>query len=84
MNRQMDRMPNEFGDKLNRLEKKLPNDYGGVQNRLEKREFNVRRVVRRFNINLDEFVTDNTEMDNVNFDNVYVGHKEQFREESLV
>jgi hypothetical protein len=39
-------MPNEFGDKLNRLEKKLSNDYGGVQNRLEKREFNVRRVVR--------------------------------------
>jgi hypothetical protein len=29
-------------------------------------------------------VTDNTEMDSVNFDNVYVGHEEQFREESLV
>lgn len=56
----------------------------GVQNRLEKREFNVRRVVRRFNIDLDEFVTDNTEIDNVNFDNVYVGHRKQFKEESLV
>jgi len=50
----------------------------GVQNRLDKKEFNIRKVVRRVNIDMDEFVAYNTDMDNIDFDNVFVGNGEQF------
>jgi len=50
----------------------------GVQNRLDKKEFNIRKVVRRVNIDMDEFVAYNTDMGNIDFDNVFVGNGEQF------
>jgi hypothetical protein len=39
----------------------------GVQNRHEWREFNVMRAVRRVNIDVDEFVVNNTNMSDVDF-----------------
>jgi len=50
----------------------------GVQNRFDKKEFNIRKVVRRVNIDMDEFVAYNTDMGNIDFDNVFVGNGEQF------
>ena len=72
-------MANEFKDRLDRLDMKHANDHGRVQNRSERKEFNVKRVVRRVNTNVDEFVIDNTDMSNVDFKNVSMGHGECFR-----
>jgi len=72
MNQRIDRMTNEFGDSLDRLEKQRVKDYSRVQIKLELREFNVRRAIRRVNINVDEFVTDNTDMSDVDFEDVSV------------
>jgi len=71
----MDQMADEFGD---RLVRQHANGYGGVQNRLDKKEFNVRRVVRQVNTDMDEFVAYNTDMGNIDFDNVFVGNGERF------
>jgi hypothetical protein len=65
-------MTNEFGDSLDRLEKQRVKDYSRVQIKLELREFNVRRAIRRVNINVDEFVTDNMDMSDVDFEDVSV------------
>jgi len=43
-------------------------DHNRVQIRHEWREFNVRRVVRQVNTNVDEFVVDNAKMSDVDFD----------------
>jgi len=72
MNQRIDRMTNEFGDSLDRLEKQRVKDYSRVQIKLELREFNVRRAIRRVNINVDEFVTDNMDMSDVDFEDVSV------------
>jgi len=72
MNQRIDRMTNEFGDSLDRLEKQRVKGYSRVQIRLELKEFNVRRAVRRVNINVDDFVTDNTNMSDVDFEDVSV------------
>jgi hypothetical protein len=74
----MDHMANEFRDRLDRLERQHVNDHGGVQNRLEQREFNVKRVVRCVNINVIEFVAHNVDISDVDFEDVFVGHKEHF------
>jgi len=50
----------------------------GVQNRHEWREFNVMRAVRRVNIDVDEFVVNNTNMSDVDFKDVSVRHEECF------
>jgi len=71
----MDQMTDEFGD---RLVRQHVNGCGGVQNRLDKKEFNVRRVVRRVNTDIDEFVACNTDIGNIDFDNVFVGNGERF------
>jgi len=78
MNQRIDRMTNEFGDSLDRLEKQRVKGYSRVQIRLELKEFNVRRAVRRVNINVDDFVTDNTNMSDVDFEDVSVWHRECF------
>jgi hypothetical protein len=65
-------MTNEFGDKL----RQHVDDCGRVEIRPKQREFNVKRVVRRVNTNMDEFITDNTNMHNVDFEDVSVGHGE--------
>jgi hypothetical protein len=72
MNQRMDKMANEFEDI------QCANDHGGIQNRLEWREFNVRRIVRWVNIDVDEFVADNVNMSDVDFEDVSLGHGECF------
>jgi len=67
----MDQMINGFGD---RLDKQHFNDHDRVQIRPLRREFNVKRVVRQVNIDVDEFVVDNTDMSDVDFKDVSVGH----------
>ncbi|KAL9375047.1 hypothetical protein Peur_031926 [Populus x canadensis] len=79
MNQQIDWMANEFRDRLDKLERKHVNDHGRVQNRPKRKEFNVKRVIRRVNTNVDEFVIDNTDMSNVDFKDVSMGHGECFR-----
>ena len=74
----MDRMTNEFGDKLDRLESQHVNDHGGVQIRPERREFNVMRIVIQVNTNADEFMADNTNMSDVDFEDVLMRHGEHF------
>ena len=78
MNHRMNRIANKFGDKLDRLEKQRVNDHDNVQIRHEQREFNVKRVVRQVNTNMDEFVADNTDMISVDFKDVSVKHEECF------
>jgi hypothetical protein len=46
--------------------------------RPERREFNVRRVVKRVNTNVDEFVVDNMDMSDVDFKYMSMGHREHF------
>jgi hypothetical protein len=70
MNQQMDWMGDAFGDKLNRLRGNMTIIMVGVQNRPEQREFNVRSVFMRFNTDMDKFVSDNTNMNGVDFENV--------------
>jgi len=78
MNQRMDQMANKFRDRLDRLKRQHVNNHGGVQNRPEQREFNVKRVVRCVNINVIEFVAYNVDMSDVDFEDVFVGHKEHF------
>ena len=54
------------------------NDHGRIQIRPEQREFNVRRVVRRVDTNVDQFVGDNADMSDVDFEDVFMGHEECF------
>jgi hypothetical protein len=68
-------MANEFKD---RLDRKHVNDHCRVQNKPERKEFNVKRVVRRVNTNVDEFVADNTDIRDVYFENVSVRNGEHF------
>jgi hypothetical protein len=42
----------------------------------ERREFNVRMVVKWVNTNMDEFVADNTNMNDVDFEDVFKEHWE--------
>ena len=72
-------MANEFKDRLDMLDRKHVNDHCRVQNKPERKEFNVKRVVRRVNTNVDEFVIDNIDMSNVDFKDVSMGHGECFR-----
>ena len=55
---------------MDRLERQRVNDHGRIQIRLERRKFNVRRVVRRVNTNVDEFTADNMYMNDVDFKDV--------------
>jgi hypothetical protein len=71
----MDQMADEFGD---RWVRQHSNGYGGVQNRLDKKKFNVRKVVKRVNTDMDEFVAYNTDIGNINFDNVFMGNGKRF------
>jgi hypothetical protein len=71
----MNQMSKDFGD---RLEKQHVNDHGRVQIRSERRKFNVTRAVRWVNNNMDEFVADNTYMNDVDFEDVSVGHEKHF------
>ena len=75
MNQRMDQMIDEFGD---RLDKQHFNDHDRVQIRPQRREFNVRRVVRQVNIDVDEFVADNTDMSDVAFKDMSVGDQRCF------
>jgi len=68
-------MADEFGD---RWVRQHSNGYGGVQNRLDKKKFNVRKVVKRVNTDMDEFVAYNTDIGNINFDNVFMGNGKRF------
>jgi hypothetical protein len=68
-------MANKFGD---RLERQRANDHGGVQNRPKQRGFNVRRVIRRVNTDVDEFMADNANLSNVDFEDVSIEHREYF------
>jgi len=68
-------MANKFGD---RLERQRDNDHGGVQNRPKQRGFNVRRVIRRVNTDVDEFMADNANLSNVDFEDVSIKHREHF------
>jgi lysozyme family protein len=61
-------MTNKYRDKLDRLKRQHVNNHGRVQIRPEQREFNVKRVVRRVNTNVDEFVADNANTSEVYFD----------------
>jgi len=61
-------MTNEFGD---RLERQYVNNHSSVQIR-------SRRAVRRVNTNMDEFVTDNTDLSDVDFTNMSMRHEECF------
>jgi len=76
INKQIEQMTNEFGDRLARLERQHFNDHGVVKLRLKLGEFNVIRVVRRVNTNMDEFVANNTNMSDVDFEDVSVGQGE--------
>jgi hypothetical protein len=60
------------------LERNRVNNHGRVRIRHEQKEFNVRRVVRRVNTNVDNFVVDNMDMSDVDFEDVFVGHEEHF------
>jgi len=74
----MDRMANEFGCRVDRLKQHV-NDHGRVQIfRPEQREFNVRRAVRWVNTNMNEFVAENTDMSDVDFEVMSAGHEECF------
>jgi len=68
-------MANKFGD---RLERQRANDHDGVQNRPKQRGFNVRRVIRRVNTDVDEFMADNANLSNVDFEDVSIEHREHF------
>jgi hypothetical protein len=68
-------MANKFGD---RLERQRANDHGRVQNRPKQRGFNVRRVIRRVNTDVDEFMVDNANLSNVDFEDVSIEHREHF------
>jgi hypothetical protein len=59
MNQRMDQMANKFGDRLDRLKRQHVNNHSMVQIKPKWGEFNVRRVVRQVNTNMDEFVADN-------------------------
>jgi hypothetical protein len=58
----MDQMTNEFGDRLDKLERQCANDHC--------------RVVRQVNIVVDEFVANNMDISDVDFDDVSMGHWE--------
>jgi hypothetical protein len=77
-------MANEFRDRMNRLERKCVNHHGRVQIRPEQRESNVKRVVIRVNTNMNEFVTDNADMSDVNFKNVFVRYGERLDNNEIV
>jgi hypothetical protein len=68
-------MANKFRD---RLERQHTNDHGRVQNRPKQRGFNVRRVIRRVNTDVDEFMADNANLSNVDFEDVSIEHREYF------
>jgi len=70
INQLMDQMANKFRDRLDTLERQHVNDHDRVQIRLEQREFNIRRVVRRVNTNVYEFVADNMDISDVDFKDV--------------
>jgi len=72
-------MANEFRDRMNRLERN-----GRVQIRPERRESNVKRVVIRVNTNMNEFVTDNADMSDVNFKDVFVRYGERLDNNEIV
>jgi len=63
---------------LDRLERRHANDHSGVQNRPEQREFIVRKAVRQVNADVDEFVVDNMDMDDVDFVNMSMGQWKWF------
>jgi hypothetical protein len=63
---------------VDRSERQHANDHSGVQNRPKRRKFNVRRAVKRVNTDLDEFVDDNIDMSDADFDNMFMGNGEQF------
>ena len=74
MNQWMDWMINEIGDRLYKLERQHVNNHGRVWIRPERREFNVRRVVRWVNTNMDKFMADNVDMSDVSFEDVSMRH----------
>jgi len=43
-----------------------------------KKGFNVRRAIRRVNTNVDEFMADNANMSNIDFEDVSMEHREHF------
>ena len=71
-------MTNEFGERFERLERNHVNDDGRVQNSSNQREFNVRRVVRLVNTNMDGFLVENTDIRDVDFEDMSVRHGESF------
>jgi len=74
-------MANKFGDRLDRLKRQHVNNHSMVQIKPKWGEFNVRRVVRQVNTNMDEFVANNVNISNVDFEDVSVGHGERFVQE---
>jgi len=74
----MDRMANEFEDRLDRLERQHVNNHGRVQIKPVRRECNVSRVVRQVNTNMDAFMADNTDISDVDFEDVSMRHGESF------
>jgi len=78
MNQQINRMANEFEDRLDRLERQHVNYNGRIQIKPVQRECNVNRVVRQVNTNIDAFVADNTDMSDVDFEDVSIRHGESF------
>ena len=71
-------MANKFGNRLDTLKRQHVNYYGRVQIRLKQREFNIRRVVRRVNTNVDEYVADNMDTSDADFKYMSVGHENFF------
>jgi hypothetical protein len=71
-------MANEFEDGLDRLERQHVNYNGRIQIKPVQRECNVNRVVRQVNTNIDAFVADNTDMSDVDFEDVSIRHGESF------
>jgi len=69
---------NAFG---NRLERQHVNDHGKVQIRSKQREFNVKGIVKRVNTNVDEFMADNMDIRDVDFEDVFVGYGKCFEKQ---
>lgn len=63
---------------MDRLERQRVNDHDMVQIRPERKEFNIKRIVMQVNTNMDKFVANNTNMSNVDFEDVSIRHGERF------
>ena len=68
-------MTNGFENKFDSLEKKHANDHYGDSQQVR---VNVRRVIRPVNTDVDEFMTDNTNMSDDEFNEMLVGDREYF------